>query len=70
MQALLVLEVVAGICELGVPLHDPDGFVQRVQSLIERAWDAEAEDFGVELTPELRAQEERIAAEVARQRKS
>jgi hypothetical protein len=30
----------------------------------------EAADFGPELTPELRAQEERLAAEVARQNKS
>jgi len=30
----------------------------------------EVEDFGKELTPELRAQEERLRAEVARQRKS
>jgi hypothetical protein len=30
----------------------------------------EAEDFGNELTPELRAQEERLRAEVERQRKS
>jgi hypothetical protein len=30
----------------------------------------EAEDFGKELTPELRAQEERLRAEVERQRKS
>jgi len=30
----------------------------------------EAADFGAELTPELRAQEERLAAEVARQQKS
>ncbi len=30
----------------------------------------EASDFGAELTPELRAQEERLAAEVARQAKS
>jgi hypothetical protein len=30
----------------------------------------EAEDFGEELTPELRAQEERLRAEVQRQRKS
>ena len=30
----------------------------------------EAEDFGDELTPELRAQEERLRAEVSRQRKS
>ena len=30
----------------------------------------EAEDFGVELTPELRAQEERLRAEVERQRGS
>jgi hypothetical protein len=30
----------------------------------------EAEDFGKELTPELRAQEERLRAEIERQRKS
>jgi hypothetical protein len=30
----------------------------------------EAEDFGAELTPELRAQEDRLRAEVERQRKS
>jgi hypothetical protein len=30
----------------------------------------EAEDFGKEFTPELRAQEERLRAEVERQRKS
>jgi hypothetical protein len=30
----------------------------------------EAEDFGQEFTPELRAQEERLRAEVGRQRKS
>jgi hypothetical protein len=30
----------------------------------------EAEDFGKEFTPELRAQEERLRAEIERQRKS
>jgi hypothetical protein len=30
----------------------------------------EAEDFGKEFTPELRAEEARLAAEVARQRKA
>jgi hypothetical protein len=30
----------------------------------------EAEDFGKEFTPELRAQEDRLRAEVERQRKS
>jgi hypothetical protein len=30
----------------------------------------EAEDFGNEFTPELRAQEERLRAEIERQRKS
>ena len=30
----------------------------------------EADDFGKEFTPELRAQEERLQAEVERQRKS
>ncbi len=30
----------------------------------------EAEDFGKELTPELRAQEDRLRAEIARQQKA
>jgi hypothetical protein len=30
----------------------------------------EAEDFGAELTPELRAQEDRLRAEVSKQRRS
>lgn len=37
MQALLVLDVVNAIFELPVPLHDPDGFVERIRSLLERA---------------------------------
>jgi nicotinamidase-related amidase len=37
MQALLVLDVVNAIFELPVPLHDPDGFVERVRGLLDRA---------------------------------
>ncbi|HET9988475.1 MAG TPA: cysteine hydrolase family protein [Kofleriaceae bacterium] len=37
MQALLVLDIVNAIFELPVPLHDADGFVERVRSLLERA---------------------------------
>lgn len=37
MQALLVLDVVNAIFELPVPLHDPDGFVERVRDLLDRA---------------------------------
>ena len=40
------------------------------ESVIEIRPVFEAEDFGKEFTPELRAQEERIRAEVERQRKS
>jgi nicotinamidase-related amidase len=39
MQALLVLDVVNAIFELPVPLHDPDGFVERVRGLLDRARD-------------------------------
>jgi len=37
MQALLVLDVVNAIFELPVPLHDADGFVERVRGLLDRA---------------------------------
>jgi nicotinamidase-related amidase len=37
MQALLVLDVVNAIFELPVPLHDADGFVERVRGLLELA---------------------------------
>lgn len=37
MQALLVLDIVNAIFELPVPLHDPDGFVERVRGLLDRA---------------------------------
>ena len=37
MQALLVLDVVNAIFELPVPLHDADGFVERVRDLLDRA---------------------------------
>ncbi len=37
MQALLVLDVVNAIFELPVPLHDPDGFVDNVRGLLDRA---------------------------------
>lgn len=37
MQALLVLDVVNAIFELPVPLHDADGFVERVRGLLGRA---------------------------------
>jgi nicotinamidase-related amidase len=37
MQALLVLDVVNAIFELPVPLHDPNGFVERVRDLLLRA---------------------------------
>jgi nicotinamidase-related amidase len=37
MQALLVLDVVNAIFELPVPLYDPDGFVERVRDLLDRA---------------------------------
>jgi hypothetical protein len=40
------------------------------ESIIEIRPVFEAEDFGKEFTPELRAQEERLRAEVERQRKS
>ena len=40
------------------------------ESVIEIRRVFEADDFGTELTPELRAQEERLLAEVERQRKS
>jgi hypothetical protein len=33
MQALLVVDIVKDIFELPVPLHDPDGFVERVCGL-------------------------------------
>jgi nicotinamidase-related amidase len=36
-QALLVLDVVNAIFELPVPLHDADGFVERVRGLLDRA---------------------------------
>lgn len=37
MQALLVLDIVNAIFELPVPLHDADGFVERVRGLLDRA---------------------------------
>jgi nicotinamidase-related amidase len=37
MQALLVLDVMNAIFELPVPLHDPDGFIERVRGLLDRA---------------------------------
>lgn len=37
MQALLVLDIMNAIFELPVPLHDPDGFVERVCGLLDRA---------------------------------
>lgn len=37
MQALLVLDVVNAIFELPVPLHDADGFVERVRGVLDRA---------------------------------
>jgi nicotinamidase-related amidase len=37
MQAVLVLDVVNAIFELPVPLHDADGFVERVRGLLDRA---------------------------------
>ncbi|NVB78102.1 MAG: cysteine hydrolase [Kofleriaceae bacterium] len=37
MQALLVLDVVNAIFELPIPLHDADGFVERVRCLLVRA---------------------------------
>ena len=37
MQALLVLDVMNAIFELPVPLHDPDGFVESVGELLDRA---------------------------------
>jgi nicotinamidase-related amidase len=37
MQALLVLDILNAIFELPVPLHDPDGFVDRVRGLLDRA---------------------------------
>lgn len=37
MQALLVLDIMNAIFELPVPLHDPDGFVDRVCGLLDRA---------------------------------
>ena len=37
MQALLVLDVMNAIFELPVPLHDPDGFVDHVRGLLDRA---------------------------------
>lgn len=37
MQALLVLDVVNAIFELPIPLHDADGFVERVRCLLDRA---------------------------------
>jgi len=37
MQALLVLDIMNAIFELPVPLHDPDGFVERARGLLDRA---------------------------------
>jgi nicotinamidase-related amidase len=37
MQALLVVDIVNAIFELPVPLHDPDGFVERVRGLLDGA---------------------------------
>lgn len=37
MQALLVLDIMNVIFELPVPLHDPDGFLERVGGLLSRA---------------------------------
>ncbi len=37
MQALLVLDIMNAIFELPVPLHDPDGFLERVRGLLDRA---------------------------------
>jgi nicotinamidase-related amidase len=37
MQALLVLDIVNAIFELPVPLHDPDGFIESVRGLLDRA---------------------------------
>ena len=36
-QALLVLDIMNVIFELPVPLHDPDGFLERVRGLLDRA---------------------------------
>jgi hypothetical protein len=40
------------------------------ESILELRPVFEAEDFGAELTPELRAQEEKLRADIDRQRKS
>lgn len=37
MQALMVLDVMNAIFELPVPLHDPDGFLDRLGGLLARA---------------------------------
>jgi hypothetical protein len=66
--------VKAGIMLAGEGLH-PSSKAKRVRfaegkSVIEIRRVFEADDFGKEFTPELRAQEERLLAEVERQRKS
>ena len=37
MQALLVLDIMNAVFELPVPLHDPDGFLDHVCGLLDRA---------------------------------
>jgi nicotinamidase-related amidase len=41
-KALIVVDVLAGIFELGVPLHEPDAFLANVRLLIGMARDARA----------------------------
>jgi hypothetical protein len=77
-EALVRVQIVGGVMWIayGALVHATPVVAANLLVVAAAGWKIwrppvfEAEDFGKEFTPELRAQEERLRAEVERQRKS